>query len=186
MTTEQRDVGSFDRIESNIGADISVAIGKPQSVTVTFDDNIIEYVTTVVKGGTLIIESNHSFSTESQCRMKIVVPQLKGISVGGSGAIEVLGLDAERFALEIDGSADITATGRTAELAIEVNGSGDVDTRDLAAGDVNVEINGSGNVNLMARDYLKASINGSGDITYSGEPAHVVKSVEGSGRIRRR
>jgi len=186
MVTEQRDIGSFDRIESNIGADITVSIGATQSVSLTYDDNLIGYVTTKVRGKKLVIESSRSFSSSTDCQIKIVVPQLEEVSVGGSGKIEVVGLDVDRFSIGIDGSADVVASGEVGELAIEVNGSGNVDTRDLVAGEATVEINGSGDVNVMARDYLTATVNGSGDIVYTGNPSQVVKNVEGSGRIRRR
>ncbi len=186
MVTELRDIGSFDRIESNIGADIIVSIGATQSVSLTYDDNLIGYVTTKVRGRKLVVESSRSFSSSRDCQIKIVVPQLEEVSVGGSGKIEVVGLDADRFAVEIDGSADVVASGEVGELVIEVNGSGNVDTRDLVAGEATVEINGSGDVNVMARDYLTATVNGSGDIVYTGNPGQVVKNVEGSGRIRRR
>ena len=149
MVTEQRDIGSFDRIESNIGADIMVSIGSAQSVSLTYDDNLIGYVTTKVRGRKLVIESSRSFSSSRDCQIKIVVPQLEEVSVGGSGKIEVVGLDADRFAVEIDGSADVVASGEVGELVIEVNGSGNVDTRDLAAGEATVEINGSGNASVM-------------------------------------
>jgi hypothetical protein len=186
MATEQRDIGSFDRIESNIGAAIIVSIGATQSVSLTYDDNLIGYVTTKVRGRKLVIESSRSFFSSKDCQIKIVVPQLEEVTVGGSGGIEVVGLDADRFALEIDGSADVVASGEVGELVIEVNGSGNVDTRDLVAGEASVEINGSGGVNVMARDYLTATVNGSGDIVYTGNPNQVVKNVQGSGRIRRR
>ena len=38
---------------------------------------------------------------------------------------------------------------------------------------------------VMAGDYLTATVNGSGDIVYTGNPSQVVKNVKGSGRIRR-
>jgi hypothetical protein len=186
VVTEERDIGSFDRIESNIGADITVSIGATQSVSLTYDDNLIGYVTTKVRGKRLVIESSRSFSSSRDCRIKVVVPQLNEVTVGGSGRIEVVGLDADRFSVQIDGSADVIAGGEVGELMIEVNGSGNVDTRDLVAEEATVEINGSGDVNVMARDYLTATVNGSGDIIYSGNPSQVVKNVEGSGRIRRR
>ncbi len=186
MITEQRDVGAFSRIESNVGADIMVSIGTPQSVSLTYDDNLIDYVTTKVRGGRLVLESSRSFSSSRDCRVKIVVPRLEEVSVGGSGNIEVIELEGDRLAVNIDGSADVTATGAVGELDVEVNGSGDVDTRDLVAGEVSVEINGSGNVSVMARDYLTVTINGSGDVIYTGDPGQVVKRVEGSGRIRKR
>lgn len=186
MTTEQRETAPFTWVESNIGADVSVSIGSERAVNLTFDDNLVSHITTKVKGKKLLIEADRSFSSDRDCQVRIVLPQLEGVSVGGSGRIEVVGLDANRFAVEIDGSADITASGEAGELDVEVNGSGNVDTRDLVAVEASVEINGSGNVDVMARDYLTAVINGSGDIRYYGNPGQVVKRVEGSGRIRKR
>ncbi len=186
LTTEQREVAPFTRIESNVSADIEVVIGKPQRVDLTFDDNLLEFISTKVEGKTLVIESEHSFSSLEGCQLKIVVPQLDAAVIGGSGNITVEGLDANRFAVEINGSGGVSASGKASELSIEVNGSGNVEAQELTASEASVEINGSGNVGVMARDYLTATINGSGDITYTGNPGQVSKSVAGSGRIRKR
>ena len=42
------------------------------------------------------------------------------------------------------GSGDVQASGRVAKLDVSIAGSGDVRTRELAAGDVSVSIAGSG------------------------------------------
>ena len=45
------------------------------------------------------------------------------------------------------------------------------------------EINGSGDVEVRVNNSLDCEINGSGDIHYSGNPATVKRSVNGSGDI---
>ena len=55
LKTEARTVGEFKRISSRGSADVAVKIGSPASVEVTADDNLVQYVTTEVKDGTLEI-----------------------------------------------------------------------------------------------------------------------------------
>jgi hypothetical protein len=49
---------------------------------------------------------------------------------------------------------------------------------------VDVSIAGSGNAAVSAEDSLRASVSGSGDIRYNGNPPHVESSVAGSGSVK--
>ncbi len=88
--------------------------------------------------------------------------------------------------MEIAGSGDVRAKGKTGTVAIRVSGSGDVHLGDLEARDGNVEVSGSGDVEVWASDSLLISVAGSGDVIYRGDPPKVTKSVAGSGSIRKR
>ncbi|MFH2056212.1 MAG: head GIN domain-containing protein [bacterium] len=186
ITAEEREIGDFDRIDTYIGADLTIEIGSPTRLTVAVDDNLQELIRTEVHGHTLTIDSEGSWSTRKGCEIRITVPSLKEIRSFGSGYIEVKKLSGELFSFELDGSGDFWADGEIQELEIELNGSGNVDTRDLQARDVYVSINGSGDAEVMALDSFDGRINGSGNITYYGKPEDVSRSVNGSGRIRAR
>lgn len=224
LTTENRDIESFDRIENFISADVTVKIGKAQQVKLTFDDNLIDLVTTEVRGSTLEIRSEESYNSRRGCKIEIVVPSLELAGINGSGDMTVSGLKAENFELDVHGSGDfegegevkylslaihgsgdvefkdlvsdevsvaiygsgdVYLDGEAGECAVSVNGSGDVDARRLEADDVSVAVYGSGDVYVRANDRLTASINGSGDVTYYGDPKDVNRRVYGSGSLRR-
>ena len=70
--TEERDVGSFKRIESSGSADIFVTIGDELSVKVTLDDNLIDLIETKVRGKTLKIDSRENYSTRLGCKIEIL------------------------------------------------------------------------------------------------------------------
>jgi hypothetical protein len=184
VASQERNLDSFQRIESFIGADIIVNIDSTQSVVVLTDDNIVDLIETDVHSRTLMIQSSASWSTQEGCEIRITVPKLEEITSYGSGYIEVNDLNSELFALHISGSADFWADGRVGELEIEINGSGDVDTRDLQAKEVYIRISGSGDAEVMALESFHGSISGSGDISYYGNPENVSRRVSGSGRIR--
>ena len=184
--TEERDVKSFDKIESSGSYDIYVQVGEEQSLEITFDDNLIDLITTRVSGKTLKISNRDSYSSRNTCRVDITIPELEKVSLSGSGDIEIVDLDETSFTFKLSGSGDLRASGRVEELEIRLSGSGDIDTRDLLADDTYCKISGSGSVKLHAKEYFEGTVSGSGNIYYYGEPEHISTHVSGSGRIKKR
>jgi hypothetical protein len=185
LTTETRTVGSFDRIETNLGVNLIVHIGEPQKLAVTIDDNLMALLKTEVHGHTLKISTRSSFSTKKDCTVEITVPALEAISSNGSGNIEVHDLKGGDFSFDLSGSGNFNAWGKVDKLSIQVNGSGSVNTRELNADDVDVEINGSGDATVAAKNSLDIEVNGSGSVSYQGNPEHIHQSVSGSGSVEK-
>lgn len=225
LITVDREVDSFDAIENYISADIVVKIGEPRSLKLTFDDNLIDLVSTEVYGHALEIRSEDSYSTRSHCKLEIVAPSLEEVAIHGSGDVTVDKLAAEDFELRIDGSGDFAAMGEVEYLDVRIHGSGDcefhdlkseevfirihgsgdlvldgktgmldagiygsgnIDARDLEAADVDINVFGSGDSRVTATERLTATVNGSGDVTYYGNPKDIDRQVRGTGRIRSR
>lgn len=186
IVTEERDVRDFDKIKSSGSFDVFIVVGEEQSIEISYDDNLIDLITTKVKGKTLYISSEGSFSSRKSCKIEINVPSLEAVKLSGSGDIEVSNLDAEFFEYSLSGSGDLIASGKVDELEVHVSGSGDIDTRDLMANIVQASISGSGDIKVYAKERLRGKVSGSGDIEYYGDPDKVSSSVSGSGDIRKR
>lgn len=186
IVTEERTIKPFSKIKSSGAFDLYVTVGNEPSLTITFDDNLIELIETRVRGRTLYIESEESYSSRRSCRVEITVKELESVSMSGSGDIEITEMDQESFSYEISGSGDLVASGSVEELEITISGSGDVDTRELQAKDAHVRIYGSGDVSVFASESFDGGIYGSGDIRYYGDPEYVSTDVTGSGDIRKR
>lgn len=186
VITEERDVGSFKRIESSGAADIYVTVGEKLSVKVTFDDNLIDLIETEVRGKTLKIGSRENYRSRHACKIEITVPELERVYLRGSGDVLVERLDAEIFEFKLSGSGSLVAEGSTDELELRLSGSGDIDTRDLIAQEAFVSISGSGDIRVCAEESFDGSVSGSGDIAIYGNPPDFSKSVSGSGSIRKR
>ncbi len=185
LTTEERSVPSFTRIESNLGLNLIVHVGSPQKVTVTIDDNLIDNIRTQVHDGVLEISSRHSFSTDHDATIEITMPAIEAVTSNGSGNVEIHDLKGDKFAYELAGSGNFSANGSIDKLSIEINGSGSADTRLVSAKNVDVSISGSGEARVAAKNSLSVDISGSGSVSYSGNPEHVHQSVSGSGSVER-
>ena len=186
IITEEREVGSFKRIESTGAADIYVTVGEKLSVKVTFDDNLIDLIETEVRGKTLKIGSRENYRSRHTCKIEITVPELERVHLRGSGDVLVERLDTEYFEFKLSGSGSLVAEGNTDELELHLSGSGDIDTRDLIAQEAYVSLSGSGEIKVHAEESFDGSLSGSGDIDIYGNPSDFSKSVSGSGSIRKR
>jgi hypothetical protein len=185
--SESRPVSEFRRIEVTCSCDVSVAVGTVASLNLTGDDNLLPYIVTEVREGTLFVEmKSGSYSPQVGLNLVATAPALESVVVRGSSDVDVAGLAGDRFSIEITGSGDAHATGKVGTVTARISGSGDLHLADLEAREANAEISGSGDIEVWATEALGASVSGSGDVTYKGDPTRITKSVAGSGHIRKR
>jgi len=205
---ETRDTGEFDAIGLNGGMALKLRQGRPTSVVVHGDANLLPLIETVVEGDrSLNVRWKHGVSVRSQTPVfvEVVTPQVHAVSSAGSGDIEIDVMKVPQLALSIKGSGDLRAkdlntgelairiagsgglklAGQSSRMTIKLSGSGGVDASDLRCDDVTVGIAGSGDAMVHASRSLVASIAGTGAVRYSGDPS-VQQSIAGSGSVRKR
>ncbi|MFA5419565.1 MAG: head GIN domain-containing protein [Bacteroidales bacterium] len=105
------------------------------------------------------------------------------LDVAGSGDVEASDLQLETCAISGSGSGDISLSGSTVELVMTQMGSGDINAYGLKAVNATVSNSGSGDMVVTVAESLQAKLNGSGDLTYRGEPAKVKVVANGSGEV---
>jgi hypothetical protein len=182
-TSELRQLEPFTRIEIRGAANADVVVGQPQSVTVEADDNILPIIETYVRGDTLVISNKDNYRPKTPVMVRVVVPELAGASVSGSGTVRATGIKTSAFAIDIRGSGNVTTQGTADSISIDLSGSGNIDASQFAARQADVNLSGSGNVNLCADDSLRVKLAGSGNVEYKGKP-RVNAHVSGSGNVR--
>jgi hypothetical protein len=185
VISETRNVSGFDSLALEGSGNVSVAFGSNESVVVQADDNIIPLITTTVQNSSLVIrtKNNTNITTRSGIRISVTMKTIRGISLKGSGDINVDGLTGSDVVVELPGSGNITITGTANSVDISLPGSGNILCEGLEARDVKITLNGSGNITAYASESLDATLRGSGTIRYFGNPSQVNKSIIGSGTI---
>lgn len=104
-------------------------------------------------------------------------------SIAGSGKIHANG-DIQKGAYDIAGSGSIRVGGSARETSYSIAGSGKIKAFDSKSKQVKASIVGSGSIETYVTDKLEASTNGSGKVSYKGNPS-VKSNARNSSSIRR-
>ena len=206
ITTKTVTTKTYDIIDIVGSMDIFLETGSEGTITVTTDENLHEYVIVESDGNTLKIKMENNISYKSRKGIHILVPfmDLTKVSLVGSGDVETkntiksdsfetsitgsgdmnLAIESNQLDAKVIGSGDLTLSGITQELEVKISGSGDFKGSALKSNNTQAYVSGSGDAKVNATTSLKARVNGSGDIYYSGNPGKSDTKVLGSGSIK--
>lgn len=184
IVSEVRAVPAFRAVELAGTLKVEVTVGAPARVEISAGTDVIGKVSTTVKDGVLVIDTRSRLRNQGPIRAIVTVPALSGVTISGTGQMEVHGIASDRFAVSLPGTGGVKLTGSTGALDLRVDGTGEVSAKELAAKDATVEISGTGSATLRATQSLEATVTGTGNISVHGKPARVRKSVSGLGNIK--
>ncbi|MBH2005315.1 MAG: DUF2807 domain-containing protein [Sphingobacteriia bacterium] len=207
LKKETRSVANFSAVASAGSMNVQLIYGKPGSVTVEAEENLLEYIETKVENNTLKIGTRNyvSIRTNKKITVYVTMARLEGVSVAGSGNIDGSGdfgnegktwfriagsgninLSFDRIKqaeIGIAGSGKVILKGKAEQVNVNISGSGNVECTELVADRVKVNVTGSGNTRVHADQSLEVSVLGSGDVYYKGNARDIVKHAAGSGKV---
>ncbi|GEO08216.1 head GIN domain-containing protein [Segetibacter aerophilus] len=206
IKSENRQVGEARKIKVMGDMDVYIEQG-PTSLKIEGDDNILQYIETVMDDNWLEIKTrdNINISTNEPIKVYVTTPEITDLNVSGSGNIKsnskfstdnntsfsisgsgdiTANINAPKVETHISGSGNLHIAGETKDVEIHISGSGNYDGGDLKAENAEVSIAGSGDANLFVDNRLKASVAGSGNVKYKGN-ATVDSHIAGSGSVNR-
>ena len=184
--TEKRDLPSFKAIEAEGAFDIQATCQKPVSFEIEADDNLLPLIQSDVKNGVLYLSSEKGYNSRRGVTVRITVPNLESIKATGAGKFHIQDLKNDKFELRSTGASAVTVSGETNNVEIHSTGAGVIDAHNLRAEKAKVSSSGAAKVDVYASEQLDASVSGIGQVSYSGDPKVVNKSVSGVGAISRR
>ena len=177
-------MSDFDEIVVLGSGNVIVDVTGTESLELEAEDNLMEFLTSEVVNGRLELgfESGQLLSPRRDITYTITAAQLIGVTIRGSGDIDVAHVDTDTFAVEISGSGNVVPEGASDHVAVTISGSGRFDGTDLESATGQVRVSGSGNVTVNVTEDLDITISGSGDVKYIGDPS-LNTSISGSGDI---
>lgn len=187
--TKEIKVGDFNKIVLNGSAGVTYTQkpGKPQVIVHT-SDNIAEALDIHEKGGTLYISFKKGYSVSyTKLEINASSASLNETVMNGSGDITLGNLDTDgSLRIQLNGSGDIEGKDiRCINATVSLAGSGDIALRSMECKELTTTVAGSGDVvlNGVRTASAQASVAGSGDLTLRGEAAEVQYSVASSGDL---
>jgi hypothetical protein len=180
--TERREVEPFATVELAGSNTVVMHVGAPRSVAVTGDDNLVGWVTTVVRAGRLVIDDGGSFTTKAPMHVAVSVPSLDGVELSGTGTVTVDGVTSADFSTELAGDGTLVVSGTVHRVTAVLSGDGTLDLHDLVATDSTAQLLGTGTIRVHATSTLDATLTGTGTILYRGDPTVTIRNT-GTGTV---
>jgi hypothetical protein len=196
-TTQTRELGAFRRLQVESGFEVTMTTG-PRSVVVTTDDNVLEYVETLIENDTLVVRIRRgvTISTVSGLRATLSNDVLEGVeasggarvtatataaetwnaSASGGSKMNLTGLSASKVNLEASGGSDVTLAGMTTELTVNASGGSVVNTGALSARRASIDFPGGSEGRLTVTETLTGSASGGSTVTVLGNPMTMVQT----------
>jgi Putative auto-transporter adhesin, head GIN domain len=184
--TEKRSMASFNSLDVNYVGSIAVRSQEQQSLTISGDDNIIPFITTEVKNGTLYIRGTKGYSPQQKLQIIVSTPDVKRFAFDGVGEANLSNIKNDRLEIVVSGVGNLSTSGETKEADITLSGVGSVDAKNLHAVNAKVDSTAIGSVDLYATGQLDIKASGLGEINYYGNPKIVNRQTEGIGKINKR
>jgi len=195
IISENRDVSGFNALEFSTWGKINLIQGDKESLNISGSDNVVPEISTTVRNGTLVIETNENITinplnNDNQLTFTIVFTELNSLDVSGAGDIQVEAHSSPTMSINMSGAGKITQnqlttdslnvnmsgvgsiniTGRATNATIELSGVGSVDAPDLEISTANVTVSGLGSATVWVTDQLSGNISGAGSVSYYGNP----------------
>ena len=159
----------FNNIVVQGSADIFL-VQQPQcEVTVRANQEVFQYLNYVVENGTLYIQNKDRVNIAADTYdITIGLPSLSAITVNG--------------AADVKWNSPYTSE---ADMAIKVNGAGDLELGGVSVPALTIVVNGAGDVDASSLDVdtLAVTVNGAGDVLVSGVSDVAFFKVNGAGMV---
>jgi hypothetical protein len=187
VITQPRQVAGFTAVSLSGSGLLIIEQSGTESLSISADDNLMQYLTSEVDGGELELGTTPgtSVSPSKEITYRVTLRKLDGLELSGSATAQVRGVATDRLEVSISGSGEVTIAGRADSQEISISGSGEYRGAELTSKAAEIDISGSGNAELAVSDKLDVDVSGSGSVDYIGHPA-IKQSVSGSGEIRQR
>lgn len=186
IKTEARTVSGFDRVEVSGSAKLIVEQGESENLTITADDNLLQYLTSDVEGSKLILAEKNGSSLQPTAPItyKLIVKKLNAIGASGSITVDAKDIHTDSLTVAVSGSGQVSISGASNEQKIAISGTADYKGESFNTKDTSISISGSGKAVLAASDRLDVEVSGAGEVRYIGDPK-ITKNISGAGIVER-
>lgn len=204
--TQNYNITGFNGVYAGIDGDVYFTQDSVYKVQIVGQSNIISHIQTYVENGVLQMhfEPLANIGPHSRITAYISAPAAYNLGVNGSGTLKVLQpLISSDLNLKVNGSGDIYVTqltgtnlygnisgsgnivvgaGNVRNETLQISGSGDINMLNIYTRYCTTKTSGSGTTKVNVSDNLDATISGSGNVYYLGNPI-VYSSISGSGKV---
>lgn len=203
LVTEGRSLNNFYSVDLTTVGTVNITYGTVQEASVTVNENILEYITTIVSNGKLIIgvEPGKQFQNLN-LTVNLTMTDLEELSNNSAGSINgknkfradsvrlvlnsagniSLELESDQLNSSLSGAGNIVLSGEVSKHQVELSGAGNILAFDLTTETTVINLSGAGKAEVRNSQLLDVTISGAGSVYYKGNPT-IIQNITGSGSL---
>ncbi len=203
VVTQNRNVGTFTKIEAGNGVNLIVEQSNTTEVAVEADDNIQEHIKTTLSGSTLVIESDYNSFENATMNVKVKMPTLEalktsgGVSAKGTGIINGkkiklesssgssidLQVEAEEIRGESSSGSTLVLTGKVLEADLSASSGSSIEADKMLANKVKADASSGSSILVQPLILIDGQASSGGSIRYVGSPKEVKRDESSGGSV---
>lgn len=203
IISQNRILPDFHSVHINTAGEVSVLHGTEQSVDILADSSLMQYISTTVNNGILIIDIKKGVHlSHFDLKMNITMTDLEELATNSAGSISGknkfkadvvclksssagdirLELEADQLYSILSSAGDIRVNGSAKTHHAIVSSAGNLHAFDLFTETTYVTVSSAGNAAVNASQFLNAIISSIGSVFYKGSPA-ISLSISSKGQL---
>lgn len=204
VITEERNVGSFDKVTVCCGLECEIVQAPDFKVTVEADDNLVKEIKTRVENGTLVISTDYkNYINVSSKKVIVQMPTVKSLETtsgsslttpktinetnlslkSSSGSGMDVRVESDTIFLESSSGSDQKIRGKALILYTASSSGSHIDAEDLIANDVTSQSSSGSSTEVNPVLNLKAKASSGSSINYKKSPKSVSKEESSGGSV---
>lgn len=204
VKTENRNLSGFTGISVQRALEVEVEQSDKFEVVVEADDNILSHITTEVRDGILVIETDiNNFDNVNKKKIRVKMPNVaslesssaasisskntlisENLTVDASSASSIeISVEVENLSLDSSSGSTINIHGKAIKLNSDASSGSEIDADDLMANDVIASSGSGSSTSVHPILSLTAEASSGSSIHYHNIPKKIAKSTSSGGDI---
>ncbi|MCL2649426.1 MAG: DUF2807 domain-containing protein [Candidatus Azobacteroides sp.] len=196
------------KIDDNLIATVRIRQGNNPKILISGDNNIIDKVKWEIDNNNeeLKLGISEPVNLKNDLTVAITTPKISGIKMGALNKVSIDNkIETPDFNLKVEGAGSFYADslytanlvckmkgvgkvylgGKAKKAYLRLRGAGEIDAYALETDSLTAQLEGVGAIRCNPVDFLKASLDGVGNITYKEEPKFKQVSINGVGKLKK-
>ena len=176
LVTLDKSFSDFTVVDAGWGFEVTITKSDTYGVSITVDDNMIDYVQVSKSGRTLNIDLKPGTYDRVTLKANIEMPLLRELQLSGGSHGYVNGFYVPpyysgEFILGLSGGSHAEMEGSANKISVEASGGSRLDLSDFPVHNAQVDLSGGSHATINLDGRLDADLSGGSQLYYIGEPA---------------
>ncbi len=175
--TKTYDYNNFDKVYfDDLDGKIEVEVGKPFSVSITIDDNLINLLSVIEHSGDQILTislkgniNNRMYIEDTKIKVKVTLPNIVALKNDSNASMIVTGISGNYLKIETLNNGSTTLVGKIENLEVTNTGNGVLNAKQLIVENAKIKASGNGNVYVNVGQLISARTSGNCTLINLGE-----------------